>query len=72
MQDGIVYNADKIGDDPASDIAVLRIFGGQPDHISFGPSDNLRVGQLVVALGNPYGFQSTVSAGVISALGRTL
>jgi S1-C subfamily serine protease len=61
-----------IGDDPATDLAVLRITGSRLPYTEFGNSRYLRVGQLVIAIGNPLGFQSTVTAGVVSAVGRSL
>lgn len=70
--DGGTYNASVIGADPETDLAVVRITGQIFPAAEFGDSDSLRPGQLVVAMGNPLGFQNTVSAGVISALGRTL
>ena len=72
LPSGRAYKAERVGTDPESDLAVLRISGGSFDHAEFGTSSNLRVGQLVIAIGNPLGFQATVTAGIVSALGRTL
>ena len=72
LTDGRRFAAAVIGDDPATDLAVLRLAGTGLPHASFGSSNALRVGQLVVAIGNPLGFQATVTAGIVSALGRTL
>ena len=72
MQDGGVFNADIVGLDPHTDLAVLKIYTGNLPAASFAEYDRLQVGQLAIALGNPYGFQYTVTAGVISALGRSL
>ncbi|AXE18339.1 serine protease [Runella rosea] len=72
LQDGREFEAQIIGRDPATDIAVLKIYGDALKAVAFGNSKNLQVGQIAIAIGNPYGFQYTVTAGVISALGRTL
>jgi S1-C subfamily serine protease len=72
LQDGREFQGTLIGDDPATDIAVVQVNGENLKAVRFGNSDGLQVGQLAVAIGNPYGFQYSVTAGVISALGRTL
>ena len=72
LQDGRHLPAQLIGDDPATDIAVLKINAEKLSYIQFGDSDELQVGQLAIAIGNPFGFQYTLTAGVVSALGRTL
>lgn len=72
LQDGRQYSGQLVGDDPATDIAVLKIDATNITTTGFGNSDQLQVGQLAIAIGNPYGFQYTVTAGVVSALGRTL
>lgn len=70
--DGTTAGAHVVGVDHATDLAVVRSSEPAPNHAPFGDSARLKVGQLVVAIGNPLGFSSTVSAGVVSALGRTM
>jgi S1-C subfamily serine protease len=72
LADGRNFAAEVIGDDPDTDLAVLRINGDELVSVELGDSNKLKVGQLVIAIGNPYGFQCTVTSGVISALGRSL
>jgi len=72
MADGQHMPATLIGDDPASDLAVIRVTEPGLIAATLGDSQRLRVGQIVIAIGAPYGFQSTVTAGVVSALGRSL
>jgi len=72
LQDGTIHEAVLIGTDPATDLAVIRAGGSDLPYAVLGDSAKLKVGQLVIAIGNPFGFNSTVSTGVVSALGRAL
>jgi len=72
LPDGREEQADLVGQDRDTDIAVLKISAPDLTAVAFGNSQAIRAGQLVIAIGNPYGFQHTVTAGVVSALGRTL
>ena len=72
LPDGRRFEAGLIGDDPETDLAVIRINAPNLAAVELGDSKSIRVGQLAIAIGNPYGFQCTVTAGVVSALGRSL
>ena len=71
-QEGEVFAADIVGDDPDSDLAVIRVSTRGAPHVRFGQSSSLKMGQIAIAIGNPLGFEHTVTAGVVSALGRSL
>jgi S1-C subfamily serine protease len=75
LPDGRSFTAEVVGTDPMTDLAVVRVqgnFAGVFPAVELGDSERLKVGQLAIAIGNPHGLQTTVTAGVISALGRTL
>lgn len=72
MPDGNEHKGKVVGADPATDLAVIKIYADSYKSVVFGNSDRLQVGQIAIAVGNPYGFQYSVTAGVVSALGRTL
>lgn len=72
LANGNRFEAQPIGDDPGTDLAVIRIQAPGLVPAALGDSQSVRVGQLAVAIGNPYGFEYTVTAGVVSALGRSL
>jgi len=72
LPDGRTANASIVGDDPDSDLAVLKVAAGDLAWCRFGESATVRVGQIAIAIGSPYGFQHTVTAGIVSALGRSM
>lgn len=72
LSDGTEMGGTVVGNDPWTDLAVVRVEGGGLPFVPLGDSAKIKVGQLAVAIGSPLGFESTVTAGVVSALGRTL
>jgi S1-C subfamily serine protease len=72
LADGQVHRATQVGEDPETDLAVVRINASQLAHARLGNSKSIRVGQIAVPIGSPLGFQQTVTAGVVSALGRSM
>jgi S1-C subfamily serine protease len=72
LHDARTFDAQVIGTDPHTDLAVIRIDAPELEHVRFSQAAALRVGQIAIALGSPYGFQQTVTAGVVSALGRSM
>jgi len=72
LGDGRRLAAELVGDDPDTDLAVVRVSAADVSHLEFADSDQVRVGQIAIALGSPMGFQQTATAGIVSALGRSL
>src|SRR5580692_13157489 len=72
LHDARTFGATLIGEDPETDLAVIRIDSAHLPFLVFADSNKLRVGQIAIAIGSPYGFQQTVTAGVVSALGRSM
>jgi S1-C subfamily serine protease len=72
LADGQIFSATLVGDDPETDLAVVRINGPHLAHVQLGNSSSVRVGQIAIAIGSPLGFHQTVTAGVVSALGRSM
>jgi S1-C subfamily serine protease len=72
LSDGRTASAEVVGDDPDSDLAVLKVAAGDLAWCTFGDSRNVQVGQIAIAIGSPYGFRHTVTAGIVSGLGRSM
>ncbi len=72
LADGQVFAGSLVGEDPDTDLAVVRVNASQLAHARLGDSQSIRVGQIAIAIGSPFGFQQTVTAGIVSALGRSM
>lgn len=72
IADGRSTEADLVGDDPHTDLAVVRVSAAELSHLELADSEHVRPGQIAIAIGSPMGFQQTVTAGIVSALGRSL
>ncbi len=72
LPDGRIVEGELVGDDADSDLAVVKVGADHLAHARLGDSSRLRVGQIAIAIGSPYGFQHTVTAGIVSALGRSM
>src|SRR3546814_19891071 len=73
LQDGTRLDAELVGRDPKTDLALLKVDADKPlQHLEFGDSDSVRVGDWVIAVGNPFGLGGTVTAGIVSARGRAI
>jgi len=72
LPDGSEFKGELIGHDKDSDIAIVKIYGSGYSVAKLGTSTNLKIGQLVIAIGNPLGYQQSVSAGILSGMGRTM
>jgi serine protease Do len=71
LQDGRTFDAKLVGSDPKTDLALIKVEAGGLPYVAFGDSDKARVGDRVVAIGNPFGLGQTVTSGIVSALGRS-